>query len=68
MVAMAINVKVLERPQLSFWEKLYLPQVLRGLMITLRHITHFRPITVQYPEEVKAPSRELPGTSRFACR
>lgn len=54
MVAMAINVKVLERPRLSFWEKLYIPQVLRGLMITIRHITHHQPITVKYPEEVKA--------------
>ena len=54
MVAMAINVKVLKRPRLSFWEKLYIPQVLKGLMITIRHITHFQPITVKYPEEVKA--------------
>ena len=68
MVAMAINVKVLERPQLSFWEKLYFPQVLKGLMITIRHITHFQPITVKYPEGSKGSSRELPGTSRFACR
>ena len=53
---MAVSVKVMKRPRLSFWERLYLPQVLRGLAITLRHITRFRPITVKYPEEVKAMS------------
>ncbi|MYI72715.1 MAG: NADH-quinone oxidoreductase subunit I, partial [Candidatus Dadabacteria bacterium] len=51
---MAINVKVLERPRLSFWEKLYIPQVLQGLMLTIRHIPRHQPITVKYPEEVKA--------------
>lgn len=51
---MAVSVKVMKRPRLSFWERLYLPQVLRGLAVTLRHITRFRPITVKYPEEVKA--------------
>ena len=54
MTVVTVSVKVMKRPRLSFWERLYLPQVLRGLAITLRHITRFRPITVKYPEEVKA--------------
>ncbi|MBI4228184.1 MAG: NADH-quinone oxidoreductase subunit I [Deltaproteobacteria bacterium] len=50
---MTISVKVLKQPKLSFSEKLYLPEIFRGLMITLRHLLGFKPVTVQYPEEVK---------------
>ena len=50
---MAIKIKVLERPELTFFEKLYFPQIFRGLWITLKHIIGFNPITVQYPEEIK---------------
>ena len=64
---MAIQTKVVERPQLSFWERLYLPQVLEGLKVTSGHF--FRnlaihilhrfglmklvraAVTFQYPEE-----------------
>jgi NADH-quinone oxidoreductase subunit I len=48
---MAYTVK---RPNLSLWEKLYIPAILSGLQITLRHLrrmlsgkTH---VTMQYPE------------------
>jgi NADH-quinone oxidoreductase subunit I len=50
---MAITVKVLNVPKLSLLERLYLPQIIEGLNITLRHLLGFNPITVQYPEEVK---------------
>ncbi len=50
---MAITVKVLNVPKLSLLERLYLPQIIEGLKITLRHLLGFNPITVQYPEEVK---------------
>ena len=50
---MAIGIKLIKHPKLTFWEKLYLPQVLSGLLITIKHIIKFRPITVKYPEEVK---------------
>ena len=50
---MAINIKLLTQPKLSFWEKLYLPQILNGLWITLKHIINFKPITVKYPEQIK---------------
>jgi NADH-quinone oxidoreductase subunit I len=43
------------RPNLTFWEKLYIPNILAGLAITLRHLrkmlageTH---VVMQYPEE-----------------
>lgn len=50
---MAIKVKVIESPKLSLFERLYIPEILKGLKTTLMHILHFKPITVQYPEEVK---------------
>ena len=59
--------KVVERPELSFWEKLYLPQVFEGISVTSRHffrnltlhtlhrfglMKHLRAaVTFQYPEE-----------------
>jgi NADH-quinone oxidoreductase subunit I len=57
---MAIKIKLIEPPVLTWYEKLYLPQIFSGLFITLKHILNFKPITVQYPEEVK----ELPPRYR----
>jgi len=37
-------------PQLSAFERLYLPQILQGLRVTLRHLFG-RKFTLQYPEE-----------------
>ncbi len=61
--------KVVSRPELTFWEKLYLPQILSGLKITFRHffrnlllhtahrlglLEHLRAsVTFQYPEELR---------------
>jgi NADH-quinone oxidoreductase subunit I len=39
-----------ERPKLTWAERLYLPQIIRGLLITLRHIPR-KKHTMQYPEE-----------------
>ncbi len=57
---MAIKIKKIEQPELNFWENFYFPQIFGGLWITLKHILNFKPITVQYPEEVK----ELPENFR----
>ena len=62
-------VKVVQRPELTFWEKLYIPQILSGLKITFRHffrnlflhIAHRfgrlkdmrAGVTYQYPEELR---------------
>ena len=70
--------KVVRRPVLTFWEKLYIPQVLTGLKITsshffrnlFLHIAHrfglFRKrragVTIQYPEELR------PLFSRYRSR
>jgi NADH-quinone oxidoreductase subunit I len=39
-----------ERPKLTIWERTYLPQILHGLWLTLKHIPQ-RKFTRQYPEE-----------------
>ena len=71
-------VKVVRRPELTFWEKTYLPQILSGLKITFRHffrnlflhiahlfgrLLHLRAsATIQYPEELR------PLMSRYRSR
>jgi len=57
---MAITVKNIESPKLTFLERIYLTEIIRGLIVTIKHILHFRPITIQYPEERK----ELPPRYR----
>jgi len=39
-----------ERPKLTIWERTYLPQILHGLWLTLKHIPQ-KKFTRQYPEE-----------------
>jgi len=41
---MPIQTRIVERPELTFWEKFYLPQVLAGLRVTSRHF--FRNLTL----------------------
>ncbi len=62
-----IKVKIIEQPELTFWERLYFPEIFRGVWVTSKHL--FRnlffhtlhlfglfknipaSVTVQYPEE-----------------
>ena len=39
-----------QRPKLTWFEKTYIPQILGGLWLTLKHIPK-RKFTRQYPEE-----------------
>src|SRR5438477_11609913 len=71
-------VRVVRRPELTFWEKLYIPQILCGLKITFTHffrnlflhtahlLGRFKHLpasaTIQYPEERR------PLMSRFRSR
>lgn len=41
---------IVERPKLTFWDRIYLPQILKGMWTTLKHIPR-RKFTRQYPEE-----------------
>ncbi|QMU55819.1 MAG: 4Fe-4S dicluster domain-containing protein [Candidatus Mycalebacterium zealandia] len=56
---MAIKVKVVRQPEFSFFERLQFPQILTGLLITLKSIFRSK-ITVSYPDEIK----ELPPNYR----
>lgn len=66
--------KVLDRKTrgLSFLEKLYLPEVLRGMGITLRHLFHnvakqdFR--TIDYPDLKKPMPERYKGAHRLTTR
>lgn len=53
----------IRKPKLTLGEKLYLPAIVRGLMLTFRHLFR-RTVTLQYPEQ-KHPLpdyyRGLPG-------
>ncbi len=41
---------IVERKRLSFWERLYLPQIVSGLFITFKNI--FKPrVTLEYPDQ-----------------
>jgi NADH-quinone oxidoreductase subunit I len=41
---------IVKRQPLSFWERLYLPAILGGLRVTIRHFFK-KKVTMQYPEE-----------------
>ncbi|MCY4046578.1 MAG: NADH-quinone oxidoreductase subunit I [Candidatus Dadabacteria bacterium] len=56
---MAIKVKVVRSPELSFLERLHFPQILAGLWITFKSLFRSK-VTVSYPDEVK----ELPPNYR----
>lgn len=50
MDALTNRAKPVDRRPMNFWERLYLPAVIRGLGITLRHLFK-KKATVNYPEE-----------------
>lgn len=39
-----------QRPKLTFWERTYIPQILKGMWITIRHLPR-KKFTRMYPEE-----------------
>jgi NADH-quinone oxidoreductase subunit I len=41
---------IVKRDKLNFWERIYLPAVVGGLKVTLRHFFK-KKVTMQYPEE-----------------
>ncbi len=43
-------VKVAPRPNLGAWDRLYIPAILKSLMITFRHIFRHK-VTLQFPEQ-----------------
>ena len=77
-------VKVMRRRELTFWEKLYLPQIVSGLRITTRHflrnmalhtahslglLKHVRAsVTFQYPEERRPLGARFRSRHRLTVR
>ncbi|MBS1731001.1 MAG: NADH-quinone oxidoreductase subunit NuoI [Bacteroidetes bacterium] len=52
MEALTKNVMEVDRRPMNFWEKIYLPAILKGMTITFRHMFKKKP-TVQYPEKTR---------------
>jgi NADH-quinone oxidoreductase subunit I len=50
MQALTNRAKAVERKPMNFWEKLYLPAILKGMGITFTHIWKKKP-TIRYPEQ-----------------
>ena len=79
-----IKVKIIQQPKLNFWEKLYFPEIFRGLLITSRHLARnfvfhvlhlfglFKnipaAITIQYPEEQRPLAHRVRTRHRLTKR
>ncbi|MBC7535410.1 MAG: NADH-quinone oxidoreductase subunit NuoI [Ferruginibacter sp.] len=50
MQALTTKSKEVSREPMSFWEKMYLPAIFKGMMITFSHIFKKKP-TINYPEK-----------------
>lgn len=77
-------VKVLRRRELTFWEKLYVPQIVSGLRVTFAHLfrnlflhtahrlgllQHLRAaVTFQYPEEARPLAGRFRSRHRLTVR
>jgi NADH-quinone oxidoreductase subunit I len=44
--------KIVSNKKMTFWEKLYLVAIIKGLIITIKHLFR-RKVTIQYPEQVR---------------
>ncbi len=81
---MTIKTKTVERPKLNFWQQIYVPEIIRGVMITGGHfwrnlffhsmhaIGLFKLIragvTIMYPEEKRKPPSRLRTRHRLTQR
>ena len=68
-----MGVKQIHRPPLDWWERLFLPEALRGLGITMAHMlkTWFVPghkLTYEYPEEKRPVAPRFRGRHRLRRR
>src|SRR5689334_25306437 len=53
--------KVIESKPLNLWERIYLPAVIKGLSITLKHFFFKKDVTVRYPEQKREFSENFRG-------
>ena len=47
--------KVVSNKEMTFWERMYLVAIIKGLVITIKHL-FTRKVTIQYPEQVRTMS------------
>src|SRR6478609_10136833 len=59
------DVTWVKEPELSFWETTFLPAVAKGLKTTLGHITQYKPVTQQYPEQKPDLPQHYRGVHRL---
>lgn len=52
--------KLVNRKPMSFWEKIYLPSILKGMLITFTHIFR-KKATINYPEQKRPFSKVFRG-------
>jgi NADH-quinone oxidoreductase subunit I len=59
------DVTWIEEPQIGFWEATFLPAIMKGLKTTLGHVTDYRPVTQQYPEQKPILPQHYRGVHRL---
>ncbi len=45
------DVTWVKEPTIGFWEASFLPAIVEGLKTTIHHVTHYKTVTEQYPEQ-----------------
>lgn len=50
---------------MGFWEATFLPAIVDGIKTTLRHVTDYKPVTVQYPEVKPSLPEHYRGVHRL---
>jgi len=53
MQALTNRIKQVERKPMTFWEKIYLPSIFKGMAITFSHLFKKNP-TIKYPEQTRS--------------
>ncbi len=53
--------QVVSNKKMSFLERIYLPAVVKGMSITLKHFFRLKKVTLQYPEQTKPFSQVYRG-------
>jgi NADH-quinone oxidoreductase subunit I len=57
---MGTNGKVIRKRDLGFWEKIYIPEILRGMRLTITQMFKQK-FTIQYPEHKFTPPASFRG-------
>jgi NADH-quinone oxidoreductase subunit I len=60
MESLSNRAKVIEKKKMNIWERMFLPAIFGGLLITLRHFFS-RKVTIKYPEQEREFSKVWRG-------